>query len=96
MAEFCGGQISKNWGQLQLAYYQSLHSKQSVDRWTTGLVSNLLELVHGMWIHRKGVDHAVDEQQGLPVCLAANIEVAIHEEFQKGTDSLAQCDFHFI
>jgi hypothetical protein len=31
---------------------------------------------------------AVDEQ-GLPVYLTADIEAAIHEEFCKGTDSLA-------
>ena len=60
-----------------------------MDRWTSGLVSHLLELTHGMWIHQNGVDHAVDEQ-GLPVFyLTADIEAAIHEEFQKGTDGLA-------
>jgi hypothetical protein len=48
-----------------------------------------------MWTHRNGIDHAVDEQ-GLPVCLAAEIETAIHDEFCKGTEGLAQCDFYFI
>jgi hypothetical protein len=48
-----------------------------------------------MWVHRNGIDHAVDKQ-GLPICLAANIEATIHEEFCKGTNGLARRDFHFI
>jgi hypothetical protein len=85
------GKISKHWGYLQLIHYQDSHSKWLVYRWTSGLVSHLLELTHGMRVHQNGIDHAVDKQ-GLPVHLTADIEVAIHEEFCKGTDSLAQCD----
>jgi hypothetical protein len=36
------------------------------------------------------------DEQGLPVHLAAEIETAIHDEFCKGMEGLAQCDFHFI
>jgi hypothetical protein len=89
------GQISKHWGYLQLLYYHDLHSKWSVNKWTSGLVSHLLELTHGMLVHWNGIDHAVDKQ-GLPICLAADIEVTIHEEFHKGTDGLDRHDFHFI
>jgi hypothetical protein len=92
---FVEGKISKHWGYLQLLYYHELHSKRSVNKWTSGLVSHLLELTHGMWVHRNGIDHAVDKQ-GLPIRLAANIEATIHEEFCKGTDGLARHDFHFI
>jgi hypothetical protein len=67
-----------------------------VDRWTSGLVSHLLELTHGMWVRRNCIDHAVNEQ-GLPIRLAADIEVTIrHEEFCKGTNGLARHNFHFI
>jgi hypothetical protein len=48
-----------------------------------------------MWTHHNSIDHAVDEQ-GLPVRLAAVIETAIHNEFCKGTEGLAQRDFRFI
>jgi hypothetical protein len=48
---FVEGKISNHWGYLQLLYYHDLHSKQSVGRWTLGLVSHLLELTHGMWVH---------------------------------------------
>jgi hypothetical protein len=92
---FVEGKISKHWGYLQLLYYHELHSKRSVNKWTSGLVSHLLELTHGMWVHRNGIDHAVDKQ-GLPIRLAANIEATIHEEFCKGTNGLARRDFHFI
>lgn len=95
MEEFCWGKNFTKLGHLQLQYYQELHSRCSVDQWTSGLVSHLLELTHGMWIHWNGIDHAVDKQ-GLLVCLAADIQAAIHEEFQKGTNSLDRCDFCFI
>jgi hypothetical protein len=51
--------------------------------------------MHGMWVHRNGIDHAVDEQ-GLLIQMAADIEATIHEEFHTGTNGLARCDFHFI
>jgi hypothetical protein len=92
---FVEGKISKHWGYPQRLYYHDLHSKHSVDRWTSGLVSHLLELTHGMWVHWNGINHAINEQ-GLPIHLAADIKVTIHEEFRKGTDGLVRHDFHFI
>jgi hypothetical protein len=80
---FVEGKISKSWGDLQLEYYHELHSKCSVDIWTSGLVSHLLEVTHGMWIHRNGVNHAVDEQ-GLPFCLSWDVETAIHKKSEHG------------
>ncbi len=58
---FVEGKISKLWGQLQFDYYHEIHLKQSMDSWTAGLVSHLLELVHRMLTHQNGIDHAVDE-----------------------------------
>jgi hypothetical protein len=92
---FVEGKISKHCGYLQLLYYHDLHSKQSVDRWTSGLVSHLLELTHGMWVHQNVINHAVDKQ-GLPINLTVDIEGSIHEEFCKGTDGLTTRNFHFI
>ncbi len=66
-----------------------------MDRWTLGLVSHPLELTHGMWVHRNGIDHAIDKQ-GLPIRLTVDIEVTIHEKFCKGTNALARHNFHFI
>jgi hypothetical protein len=53
----------------------------------SGLVTQLLELTHGMWIHQNRVLHAVDEQ-GLPLQQEPELEAAIHEEFRKGTNGL--------
>jgi transposase len=92
---FVKGKISWSWVTLQLQHYQEQHSKQTVDKWTSGLVTQLLELTHGMWIHRNRVLHAVDEQ-GLALQQAVELEAAIHEEFRKGTNGLIQKDNHFI
>jgi hypothetical protein len=92
---FVEGKISWSWGMLQLQHYQEQHSKQTVDKWMSGLVTQLLELTHRMWIHRNRVLHAVDEQ-GLPLQQAAELEAAIHEEFHKGTNGLIRKDHHFI
>jgi hypothetical protein len=92
---FAEGKISQSWGSLQLQHYQEQHSRRTVDKWTSGLVTQLLELTHGMWLHRNGVLHAVDSQ-GLPLQQAAELEAAIHVEFRKGTEGLARRDHHFI
>jgi hypothetical protein len=79
---FVEGKITRSWGMLQIQHYQEQHSKRTVDKWTSGLVTQLLELTHGMWLHRNGVLHAVDAQ-GLPLQQAAELEAAIHDEFRK-------------
>jgi hypothetical protein len=80
---------------LQLLHYQEQHSKHTMDMWIAGLVTQLLELTHGMWLHRNGVLHAVDAQ-GLPLKQAAELEAAIHDEFRKSMEGLACKDHHFI
>jgi hypothetical protein len=92
---FAEGKIMQSWGMLQLQHYQEQHSKRTVDKWTSGLVTQLLELTHGMWLHRNGVLHAVDAQ-GLPLQQAAELKVAIHDEFRKSMEGLAHTDHHFI
>jgi hypothetical protein len=59
-----------SWGMLQLGHYQEQHSRQTVEKWMSGLVTQLLELAHDMWKHNNGVLHMVDEQ-GLPLKQAA-------------------------
>jgi hypothetical protein len=91
---FVEGKITRSWGMLQL-HYQEKHSKRTVDKWTSGLVTQLLELTHGMWLHHNGVLHAVDAQ-GLPLQQAAELKAAIHDEFRKRTEGLARKNHHFI
>jgi hypothetical protein len=81
VAKLCvEGKITQSWGMLQLGHYQEQHSRQMVDKWMLGLVTQLLELTQGMWKHCNGVLHVVDEQ-GLPLKQAAELEADIHEEF---------------
>jgi hypothetical protein len=80
---------------LQLLHYQEQHSKRTVDMLTAGLVTQLLELTHGMWLHRNGILHAV-EAQGLPLKQAAELEAAIHDKFRESMEGLARKDHHFI
>jgi hypothetical protein len=92
---FIEGKISQSWGNLQLIHYQEQHSKRMVDKWTSGLVTQVLELIHRMWKHCNGVLHAVDEQ-GLPLQQAAELEAQIHKEFQAGTHGMARKDYHLL
>jgi hypothetical protein len=92
---FVEGKIMQSWGMLQLQHYQEQQSKHTVDKWTSGLVTQLLELTHRMWLHHNGVLHAVDTQ-GLPLQQAAELEAAIHDEFRKSTEGLAHKDHNFI
>jgi hypothetical protein len=83
---FVEGKIAKRGDQLE--HYQTQFSKQMVDRWTSGLITRLLELTHGMWKNHNVFLHAVDDQ-GLPVQCALELETSIHSEFQQGTNGLA-------
>jgi hypothetical protein len=92
---FVEGKISKSWGNLQWQHYQEQLSVRLGDKWSAGLVTQLLKLTHGMWIHRNNILHAVDAQ-GLALQQAAELEASIHLEFFKGTEGLARRDHHFI
>jgi hypothetical protein len=92
---FMEGKIAKEWGQLQDHHYVHLQSKCTVDRWTSGLVSQLLELMHGMWTHWNKTLHAVDDQ-GLPWVHSILLQTDIYAEFQKDVEDLAWRDYHFI
>jgi hypothetical protein len=59
---FMEGKIAKEWGQLQDCHYVHLQSRCTVDHWTSRLILQLLELMHGMWTHRNKTLHVVDDQ----------------------------------
>jgi hypothetical protein len=48
---FVEGKIAKEWGQLEERHYVHLKSQCTVDHWTSGLILQLLELMHGIWTH---------------------------------------------
>ena len=59
---FTEGKLSKWWRQLQALYYWDRASRQSVTCWVMGLVTQLLEMVHGVWKYLNSILHEHDEQ----------------------------------
>ena len=51
------GRMSMLWRQAQRAHCLEHRSSRSADRWAQGLVSNLLEITHSMWMRRNEVVH---------------------------------------
>ena len=76
------------WRDLQDEHYSSIGSRQSSSKWAAGLATQLLELVHAMWLFRNSILHKRD-QQGLKCADALALENAIQEEFALGTSGLA-------
>jgi hypothetical protein len=66
-----------------------------VDHWTSGLILQLLELMHGIWTHWNKTQHDFDNQ-GLPIAHSIQLQTDIYAEFQKDMEGLAQRDYHFI
>jgi hypothetical protein len=85
------GRISKLWRQGQRAHYLENRSSRSADRWAQGLVSNLLEITHSMWIRRNEVVHERHEN-GLLRAEAEELEERVRHEFEQGIESLHDND----
>ncbi len=85
---FMEGKIAMEWGQLQDCHYVHLQSRCTVDHWTSGLISQLLELTRGMWTHQNKTLHVVDDQ-GLPIAHSIQLQMDIYAEFQKDVEGLA-------
>ena len=89
------GKLSMLWRDLQDEHCSSIGSQWSSSRWAAGLATQLLELVHAMWLFWNSILHECD-RQGLKCADALALENAIWEEFALGTSGLAQCDHHYI
>jgi hypothetical protein len=79
---FVEGKIPNHWGHLQLLHYQESHSKWLEDRWTSSLVSHLLELTHGSYVGSLKWHWPRCRQTG-STCMSCHIEAAIHKEFAR-------------
>ena len=49
---FTEGMISKEWRKIQQTFLIICGSKLSIARWGEGLVTKLLEIMHGKWLYR--------------------------------------------
>ena len=89
------GKLSMLWRDLQDEHYSSIGSWWSSSKWAASLATQLLELVHAMWLFRNSILHGRD-RQGLKCADTLALENAIWEEFALGTLGLAQHGHHYI
>ena len=80
---FLEGRISRKWQEWQEEYYLLHQSRWMVRTWVEGLVSNLLAIVHKMWITWNVVVHQCNDQ-GLKVKEGEELNDAIAEQFNLG------------
>jgi hypothetical protein len=54
---FLEGMISKEIVDLQQQFYAVKGSQMSLDKWSTGLITRLLEITHGQWLYQNFMEH---------------------------------------
>jgi hypothetical protein len=55
--QFLEGMISKEIVALQQQFYAVNGSQMSLDKWSTGLITQLLEITHGQWLYQYFIVH---------------------------------------
>ncbi len=55
--QFLEGMISKEIVDLQQQFYAVNSSHMSLDKWSTGLITRLLEITHGQWLYQNFMVH---------------------------------------
>jgi hypothetical protein len=54
---FLEGMISKEIMRVQQQHYALSGSRMSLERWSSGLITRLLEITHGQWVYRNFIVH---------------------------------------
>jgi hypothetical protein len=54
---FLEGMILKEITGIQQQYYALNGSKMSLENWSSGLITRLLEITHGQWVYRNFIEH---------------------------------------
>jgi hypothetical protein len=54
---FLQGMISKELVALQQHFYAVNSSQMTLDRWSSGLITRLLEITHGQWLYQNFIVH---------------------------------------
>jgi hypothetical protein len=55
--QFLEGMISKEITRVQQQHYALSGSRMSLERWSSGLITPLLEITHGQWVYRNFIVH---------------------------------------
>ena len=89
------GMISKDLLPIQTEYYATYGMQWRMDRWSTGLITKLLEITHGQWLYRNVVVH--DTTAGrLALARKEEILAQIEEQMAKGGDDLLESEQYLM
>ena len=92
---FMEGMISKDLLPIQTEYYATYGMQWRMDRWSTGLITKLLEITHGQWLYRNVVVH--DTTAGrLALARKEEILAQIEEQMAKGGDDLLESEQYLM
>ena len=79
--------ISKEITGIQKSYLALSSYRLSIDRWTTGLITKLMEVTHGKWLYRNV--HVHDSISGTTATIhKEEIQMEIEKQQELGTNSL--------
>ena len=72
---------------LQATYLNTIPFDKIVTTWITGIISQLIKIIHSQWIYRNEVVHK-RTADGLKRVEGANIRIAIRSHLRQGTTGL--------
>ena len=89
------GMISKELGPIQWRYLTATGSSLSLKKWTTGLITRLLEVTHGQWLYRNVQVH--DDVTGVNASLRKEEIIAeIEKQQEMGEEGLLPEDRYLL
>ena len=92
---FMEGMISKEFGPIQWRYLTATGSSLSLKKWTTGLITRLLEVTHGQWLYRNVQVH--DDVTGVNASLRKEEIIAeIEKQQETGEEGLLPEDRYLL
>ena len=92
---FMEGMISKEITGIQKSYLAISSYHISIERWTIGSITKLLEVTHGQWLYTNV--HVHDSISGTTATLCKEeIHTEIEKQQELGTDSLEEGDKHMM
>ena len=92
---FMEGMISKECAEIQQQWFQHCAAKRTIKRWTTSLITRLLEITHGQWLYRNVQVH--DSVAGAKASLRKEeiqMEIETHQEL--GEEGLLEEDKYLL
>ena len=89
------GCLSSQWQHQQCAYYWSIQSSKSADRWIANLVYRLLQVSHKLWTQQNGILHKKDAQ-GMLLAEGLSLRTTIEAAYTQGTPALLPADHHLV